>query len=187
MDAIITTIRKIMVKKKEGNRAFKLVASLLTLAVLAHTLYSLYSANNYTFSGISGKIISEDIDEESAINLKHRIILAGEWLLIIVIFMVSLIRAKMEVRGVEQVIVTKIKTPKGIARTDLDMMYDLVKEKKAIKVNVLAKYFNVNDKTIIDWARILEEANLVRINYPAIGEPQIVINKEEMNDGAQTT
>lgn len=176
-----------MVKKKEKSRAFKLVASLLTLAVLAHTFYSLYSVGSSPFNGISGKAISEDTDGNEKISFKNHLILAGEWLIIIVISMISLIRAKMEMQGVEQVIVTKIKTPRSIARTDLDMMYDLIKEKKVVKVKALAKYFKVEDKTIIDWARILEEANLIIINYPAIGEPQIVINEEVTNNEAQRT
>ncbi|MEK6847191.1 MAG: hypothetical protein AABY16_03430 [Nanoarchaeota archaeon] len=177
-----------MTKKKEKSRALKVVVSLLTLAVLAHTFYSFYSANNYSLSGISGKAISEDIDEASSkISFKHRLILAGEWLLIILIFMVSLIRAKMEIRGVERVMVTNIKTPRGIARTDLDLMYELVKEKKAIKIKALANYFKVDEKTIVDWARILEEANLIRLNYPAVGEPQVVLNEEVMENGASET
>ncbi len=174
-----------MTKHNPKKQVIKLVVSLLTIAVIAHTFYSFYSQNNFNLSGISGKAISEDINDESPImSFKHRIVLAGEWLLIISILIVSLIKAKMEMHPVENEIFTKLKNSKGIARTDLDLMYELTKEKKSIKINTLANYFKVEDKTIIEWARILEEASLVSLNYPAVGEPHIVLN-EEVKNGTQ--
>ncbi len=92
----------------------------------------------------------------------------------------------MEIHPVEQAVFTKLKSPRGIAQTDLDLMYELTKEKKAVKINALSNYFKVDDKTIIEWARILEEANLVSLNYPAVGEPQIVINEEVKNGTRET-
>ncbi len=176
-----------MTKHNQKKQVIKLVVSLLTIAVIAHTFYSFYSTNNFTLTGISGKAISEDLDEpNSKISFKHRWVLAGEWLFIISILVMSLIRAKMEIHPVEQAVFTKLKSPRGIAQTDLDLMYELTKEKKAVKINALSNYFKVDDKTIIEWARILEEANLVSLNYPAVGEPQIVINEEVKNGTRET-
>ncbi len=174
-----------MTKHNQKTQVIKVVVSLLTLAVIAHTFYSFYSVNTITMVGISGKVISEDLDESSSkISFEHRLVLAGEWIFIIAILIVFLIKAKMEIRTVEHAIFTKLKINRGIAQTDLDLMYELTKEKKAIKINALANYFEVEDKTIIAWARILEEANLVSLNYPAVGEPQVVLN-EEVKNGAQ--
>ncbi len=74
----------------------------------------------------------------------------------------------------------KFKKEAGIYETDLDILYKLIEDVGRAKVSELAKYFGVTKKKIEEWAKILEEYQLLDIHYPAIGEIQIIkISKDE--------
>ena len=169
-----------MNKKRANMKWLKLVTVILSIAVLAHTFYSFQSSITGT---ISGKAIVDNSDETSSKpDFTQRIILSAEWLLVISIFIINLINAKMELKSIDEVIVTPKKTREGISKTDIDSMYEILKEKKRLKLKTLAKYFKVEEKTILEWARVLEEANLLTVHYPTVGDPQIIINEVANTD-----
>ena len=174
-----------MIKKRANTKWLKLVAEIITLLVLTHTFYIFYSSNKQELQvGISGSTVTEETSEASTnLATNKRLILGGEWLLVISILIVTLIKAKMELQTVvDEVIITPQKTRPSISRTDIDSMYDIVKEKKRLKVRTLAKYFKVDDNTILEWARVLEEENLITVHSPTIGDPQIILNEEVKQD-----
>jgi len=57
--------------------------------------------------------------------------------------------------------------------TDLDRVYNLIKEKRAVKLSDIASQFNINKKHAEDWAAILEKHGLIEIYYPMLGEPEL--------------
>ena len=120
----------------------------------------------------------DNIDEiKIEINLKEKIILGAEWIIVIMILLKLLIQSKAELKEYE-VTITHEKIKRGITNTDLDTLYSLLKEKKKIPVKALAIYFKVEESTIISWARILEEANLLTIHYPNFSHPILVLTEE---------
>lgn len=61
-----------------------------------------------------------------------------------------------------------------MVETKIDTLFNLVDKRSKLKINEkLAKELGVSKARIEEWAVILEEHNLVTINYPAIGEPEI--------------
>lgn len=56
-------------------------------------------------------------------------------------------------------------------KTSFDQLLELVIEKGSIKIPDAAKKLRVKDKQIEEWARILEEHDLIEIHYPAFGKP----------------
>ncbi len=62
---------------------------------------------------------------------------------------------------------------KNINETELDVLYELVKVKKKIKISQVAKDFGIKKDQVEVWVRILERNDLIEIHYPAIGEPEI--------------
>ena len=64
---------------------------------------------------------------------------------------------------------------KGIEKkpyeTELDLVYKMVDKYGKIKMDEIAKKFKVDIKKIEEWAQILEENELIKIIYPAIGSP----------------
>jgi len=56
-------------------------------------------------------------------------------------------------------------------KTDLDRLYNLLQEKKQIRISEIATGFNISKKQAEEWCRILEENELAVLHYPTIGEP----------------
>ena len=44
-----------------------------------------------------------------------------------------------------------------------------------MKIEEIAKHFNISSDLAMEWAKILENANLARIYYPGMGRPEIKI------------
>ncbi len=55
--------------------------------------------------------------------------------------------------------------------TSLDSLLELIMASGSIKVSDAAKKLRVKDKQIEEWARVLEEHNLIEIHYPTFGKP----------------
>ncbi|MBM3309285.1 MAG: hypothetical protein FJY77_03440 [Candidatus Altiarchaeales archaeon] len=61
-----------------------------------------------------------------------------------------------------------------VVETTIDKLFNLVDKRDKLKIDdKLARELGVGKDKIEEWAVILEEHNLVTINYPAIGEPEI--------------
>ena len=62
-----------------------------------------------------------------------------------------------------------------VIETTIDKLFNLVDKRDKLKINdSLAKELGVSREKIEEWAVILEEHNLVTINYPTIGEPELI-------------
>lgn len=58
--------------------------------------------------------------------------------------------------------------------TDFDKLYELVLKRGKVKISTLAKIFKITKNQARERANILEEHHLVHINYPPIGEAEVV-------------
>lgn len=100
----------------------------------------------------------------------------AQWivLLAIVIFAYSkfLKNRKEEEAKIAGFVLTEPKTKAG---TYLDTFYELMKEKKSLNVGTIAKAFKIPKEKALEWARILEEHNLVTIEYPAFSDADVKI------------
>ena len=67
----------------------------------------------------------------------------------------------------------KISQNKKTYTTEFDRLYDLVKINKTIKISAISKIFKIRKKEAEDWARILEEHELIDLHYPLLGEPEL--------------
>ncbi|MBS3083453.1 hypothetical protein J4423_01470 [Candidatus Pacearchaeota archaeon] len=172
--------------KKKRKHVGRAILIILTLAILVSTHIYYFLGNPFDLKllsgGISGQAIAEKITEninekKIEISFKEKIILGAEWILVIMIFLRLLIQSKAELKEYE-VVITKEKIRQGASNTDLDTLYNLLKERKKLSVKSLAIYFKVEESTIISWARILEEANLLTIHYPNFGHPILILTEE---------
>ncbi len=59
--------------------------------------------------------------------------------------------------------------------TSLDALYDLLQEKKIMRVEDIATHFNVSKELVTEWGKILEAGELATISNPRIGKPVIKI------------
>jgi predicted ArsR family transcriptional regulator len=59
--------------------------------------------------------------------------------------------------------------------TDIDKLYEILKERKKISFKAISRAFKVSDETVRKWGTTLESGNLARVEYPSIGYPELVI------------
>lgn len=122
------------------------------------------SVSAFAVSDIGKRIVSLDAST---------IIFVVQWvliLIIILIFYAKFLKNKKE----ENIKTIEIKEKKGTG-TDLDTLYDLLKERKNLKISIIAKTFKINEEKALEWCKILEDYNLASIEYPAFSEPEIEV------------
>ena len=56
-------------------------------------------------------------------------------------------------------------------QTELDLLLEMINEKKSIPMSDIEKMFSVSKDLAEEWGRILEEHNLIKVYYPALGDP----------------
>lgn len=164
---------------KKRDYIIGLIALILTISSQIYFALNNPFDLNLSSSSVSGLVIAEENKEETnGINLKEKIILGAEWVLVMAIFLKLIIQNSMEIKEYDLTI-TKEKAKKEITRTDLDTLYNLLKEKKKIPVKALTIFFKVDEIIIISWAKVLEEAGLITIHYPNFGHPILILNEEK--------
>lgn len=178
--------------KKEGNgRALSLFLSLIFIVSIFHvTVHIIVYQTSMPLAktiGISGHAIGNvNITDSFEEDLKEKypkvlplsqMILIIEWglLLSLAIFMVA--RTKINIRNESLGMGKVLRTDDS--KTDIDLLYDLLKEKKRIGVSAIAKSFGVTKETAEEWGEILENGDLATVDYPRLGEPHIMINEVE--------
>lgn len=169
------------------KRKLGVLLSILIIVMLFH--HALHLAvfgtgiNGFYESGLSGFSIGRlYIEEESIKNYKTTSplstkILIIEWLFLFTIIIVIFVRNKMELKREVSSIKLPQKYKKKEKSTELDVLYNLLKEKKHLRLSTIVKIFKVSKKVALGWARTLESGNLATINYPRFSEPELVINE----------
>jgi response regulator of citrate/malate metabolism len=64
--------------------------------------------------------------------------------------------------------------------TSIDNMLKLLEQKESISIEELAKELKVSEELIEEWAKILEEHQLVTIEYSLVGKPMLKIVKHNV-------
>jgi hypothetical protein len=66
-----------------------------------------------------------------------------------------------------------VKSDKSSVETPLDELLQLIMNKGSVKISDAARQFNVKEGQIEEWARILEQHDLIELHYPTIGRPTL--------------
>ena len=172
---------------KEKNKLVGIIIPILILVAVIHSMLQLTifgtgisSFNEAGISGFSiGKLkVGEGFKNNGSISLVSKIIIALEWALLISSIIFVLIKNKREMKEeIENTKLPKIKISKSEKTTELDTLYNLIKEKKHLRLSTIAKIFKVKKEIALNWARTLESGNLVKISYPKFGEPEVFLNE----------
>ncbi len=158
-----------------------LIIVLTILVILAGGNMYLYfqkqdtSLSGFSISDFSSKIKQADFDT---------IFFITQWffiLLIIIFFYIKFLRHKRKEKEQEKEVFTPKRKTKG-AETDLDVFYEMLKNKKNMKLSLISESFKINSETALEWGKILENSNLAKIDYPAFSEPVIKIISTEKEE-----
>jgi hypothetical protein len=122
--------------------------------------------------------IGEDIkDRYQAISPASKIILIGEWAILILVIVTAVIKSRVEIKKELSGIKSPHKYKSTKKSTDLDALFNLLKEKKHLRLSSIAKAFKIDKDLALSWSRTLESAQLVSINYPKFGDPEVVLEE----------
>lgn len=159
-----------------------LVFALVGLHTLVHIVVYGTGISGAAESGISGLSIggfSLDKDLKPQYREYSRtslFILAGEWAVLLLISLSAFVKH----RQAMQEDMSKrfdIQKYKSSTKTDLDILHDLLKEKKHLRISTIARIFNVKTEIALNWAKTLEAADIATLNYPRVGEPELTLNE----------
>jgi len=131
-------------------------------------------------STMSGMFIS---DLPAGINLSL-VAFISQWVILLLIVVFAYMRfLKHHQEENQKITGFIIPEPQSKAQTTIDIFYNLLKEKKSLTTGTIAKAFKITKDQALEWAKILEEHNLVLIEYPAFADPEIKIagyNEEKL-------
>lgn len=156
----------------------------LTITIVHTTLHlALYGTGISGFGerGISGFSVGNISGDAVKIQYKQissfsRIIIIAEWLFLIGLIFLSFSAEKLHIKK-EANVIAKLEIKHEKSKTEIDTLYDLLKEKKKLTLSSVAHAFNVKEETVEEWAKILETAELATLYYPRIGEPELRIKE----------
>ena len=170
-----------------GKILFGIGISLLFIIALSHTFFQFAvigtGINNFYEQGISGFAIGKlQIGEEfkskadpySSLSLT---LIAIEWLALLSFILLAMIKNRLSLKREILAIHINKHSDKSTTKTDLDYLYDTLKEKKHLKITTISKAFGIDKELAMNWCKTLEEGNLATINYPRMGEPEVELNE----------
>ncbi len=73
------------------------------------------------------------------------------------------------IRGIKRSVVDKTNK----YNTDIDTLYELINKKGKLTISEVCKGFGVTKEMAEEWGKILEEHDLIRLNYPPFGELEL--------------
>ncbi len=155
---------------------------LVALHTLAHIVIYGTGVSGAVASGVSGLSVgSFSIDNDFKPLYKQYsqtslFILVGEWAILLLISLSAFVKHRQAINeDVKQGF--NIQKYKSSTKTDLDILHDLLKEKKHLRISTIARIFNVKVEIALNWAKTLETADIATINYPRVGEPELTLNE----------
>lgn len=171
-----------MQKKRRG--VFWILVFFVFIA-LVHSVLHVYvwglGIPGFFENGISGFSVGKfSIGEEQtgtySLNVSlSQMFVIGEWLIVLIFFV--FMHAKSNVDSKKEFSELQSSKSKTVMKnkTDLDVLYDLLLSKKRISFSAIVKTFNIDEKTAMSWAKILEAGNLANISYPRVGSPELIL------------
>jgi hypothetical protein len=176
----LKTFRKI---RDELNKrlSFFRVFSLVLIVLFINAGFFIYkSKTSSSITGFSVNGVRTNIyGIYSKMSLTSKIFLLTQWGLLMLLLIYTLLKdlkiksKKEELKGVN------LQEMSERSKTDLDTLYNILKNKKELRLATIASLFKVKSKVASGWCRTLEDAGLVVVDYPVIGEPVIKIVESE--------
>jgi len=171
--------------EKRGGKSAILWTIIIVIGIIAlvHTLFQLYVYGMGT-DGLYKKAVSgfafadsSKIDAMKTAYPNSRMLslflVIAEWIALgALVLGTRNHRKKFSMTEIKQS-VSESKSKKSVSKTDMDVLYDLLKEKKELSVSEIAKAFDISSETAMEWCEMLEDSNLAEIEYSNMGSATI--------------
>ena len=165
--------------KEEQLVFFRTLTVILVILILNIVIFSLKYGNFNR--GLTGFSIKTTVYEMySTMPRTSKIFLLSQWGLLLLLLIYVAIKDKAILGRQKEVKGLDLKKFREKAKTDLDALYALLKDKKKIRVAIIAKAFDIDKSLAMDWCKILESGKLATIDYPGIGGPVVRLRQREI-------
>jgi hypothetical protein len=181
------------------NKRVKFLAVLLVLFLIiavGHSIFHFYiwgtGLSGFHEEGssvaIGGLVIGEeDVGEERTGEFSSRLefsqmFVIGEWFLVFVFIILSYVAGRTSFKKeVDSIRIGRLKEISETA-TDIDRLYEILRKKKRARFSAIEKAFGVDEEVVKSWAETLELGGLASVDYPSVGEPELVfVEKNSSN------
>lgn len=174
-----------MVTKKRGI----IITIGIVLIISALNLFLFFNKKGTSYSTISGMMI-KGIPENLNLNMPF-IAFIAQWVILLLIVIVAWINflkhKKQEEISIKEAL-PFINYKKTKSQTDLDTLYNLLKQKKELTIGTISNLFRISKEKSLEWAKILEDHELVIIEYPAFDDASVkIIEKQIENPSTKQT
>jgi len=142
-------------------------------------LFLFLNKKGTSYASISGMYVKEIPGIPGELNFSLIMFILQWALLLFIVIFVLLGYAKHKKEENIRVNHNESKKKRTKAVTDLDAFYNLIKEKRFLSVQSLSKIFGITKEKALEWAKILENHDLVKIEYPAFSSPEVKISEED--------
>ena len=170
-----------------GKRGF-VVIFLIVIVLGGLNLFLYFDQGGVSYAALSGMVVDElNVNLNPNINLST-IIFISQWVLLMLIVLIAFVK-HLKGRKSEAVRInySELKNKKTKANTDLDILYKILKDRKKLKVSVIASTFKITREQALEWGRILENYNLASIEYPAFSQPEIILKEKKVKHEEEET
>lgn len=167
-------IYKLYMESKKGGLLYLKV----TLAILIFLFIDiLYIGYKFKYSNsMTGFSVKSSIGEfYSQMSPISKFLLIFQWAVLVIIILFMAFKDKKNKGDDKNLIKIDIKENYDQKKTDLDVLYDILKKENSLKLSTISRSFGINKEVAMEWCKILESGNLVIIDYPGFGEPTIKI------------
>ena len=146
---------------KEVKKIFHRILLIVIFIFLVNAGTFLYRYN--TNKGLTGFSIREAVSiAYTNLSPISKIFLIGQWFFLILALLIAFVKDKLPEEKLGYIDLKKMSQKYG---TDIDTLYNLLKDKKQLRISSITKIFNVDKEVALWWCKTLEDANLAYIDY----------------------
>jgi len=166
---------------------FILVFVLVFSAINLYLFYNQEGVSGVSYSSISARVIKGDSTPKLPLNLSlSTLAFTLQWIILLIIVFIAYLKfLKSKKEQHLKISYEEIKKKKKKSETDIDYLYRILKDKKKLGIDLIAKTFKINKEKALEWSKILENYGLATIEYPAFSEPELRVKEE--NDAREAS
>lgn len=165
---------------KGGKPYFFIALIVVVIALIVNAGYLIHNSGGLP-NGITGFSVNENIlNSYESLPSLGKIFIITEISFLFLILLIILVRDITINRYRKQIIEFHIKKNTDPSKTDIDVLYDALKDKKELGISTISKAFDIDKDTAIEWAQILESGDLAVVEYPGFSEPLVKLNEKEI-------
>lgn len=133
-------------------------------------------------------LVTKNLDTYQKIknlDFQTKIFLA-QWLvviLIVTIFLTRYLKKRIKDKKEKKQRKTRVHKKGGKTHTDLDELYKMLKGNKKLKISEIAEEFKISKEKALEWGKILENEDIIDIDYPAFTSPEIKLKNSKTENG----